>query len=108
MGSSNNQHHTWKEGREGSWKEGRAEQGKGDLECPEKGEDSFKRGCWISLLEKGRFELRLEGAQGVRLALSRGKLSPAKGVAQAGHPDMLEKQEAHVTGQRGEGAGGKL
>lgn len=58
---------------------------------PKKREDSFKRGCWISLLEKVRFELRLEGVQGVRLALSRGKLSPAEGVAQAGAPRHVGK-----------------
>lgn len=90
--------------------EGRAEQGKGDLECPEKGEDSFRYGGWISLLEKFRFELRFEGGQRVRLALSRGSLSPAEGIAKAGAPQHVGKTEkgGHVIEQGGEWAGGKL
>lgn len=89
--------------QEGSCKEGKAEQGKGGLGCPEKGEHSFKRGCWISPLEKVRCELRLEGAQGVRLALPRGKLSPTEGVSQAGAP-----RHAGKTGGPGDWAKGRV
>lgn len=71
---------------EGPGKEGTAEHGKGGLKWPEKNDNSFKYGGWLSLLEKVRFELRLEGGQGVRLALSRGRLSPAVRINEAGVP----------------------
>ena len=38
-------------------------------------------------------ELRLEGSQRVSLALSRGRLFPAEGIAKEEYPSLLEKQQ---------------
>lgn len=72
--------------RRAPWKEGRAAQRKGDLESPESGQVAG-----ISLLEKVRFELRLEGGQDVSFPLSRGRLFPAEGIAKARAPQHVGK-----------------
>lgn len=61
-------------------------QRKGDLESPESGQVAG-----ISLLEKVRFELRLEGGQDVSFPLSRGRLFPAEGIAKARAPQHVGK-----------------
>ena len=66
--------------------------GQGRFGIPREG-TGFQMVAGISLLEKVRFELRLEGGQGVRLPLSRGRLFPAEGIAKARAPNALEKQQ---------------